>query len=44
MSGLGVLGVVELPGEAASVVRARVFVRGLLERAGVGEASDGPPA
>ncbi|MEO3862811.1 ATP-binding protein [Acrocarpospora sp. B8E8] len=40
MSGLEVLGVVELPGEAASVARARAFVRGLLERAGVGEASD----
>ncbi|WP_170321716.1 ATP-binding protein [Acrocarpospora pleiomorpha] len=40
MSGLGVLGAVELPGEAASVVRARVFVRGVLGRAGVDEASD----
>ncbi|MEO3861823.1 ATP-binding protein [Acrocarpospora sp. B8E8] len=40
MTGLGVLGAVELPGEAVSVVRARAFVRGVLERAGVGEAAD----
>ncbi|MEO3862658.1 ATP-binding protein [Acrocarpospora sp. B8E8] len=40
MTGLGVLGVVELPGAAVSVVRARAFVRGVLERAGVDEAAD----